>query len=252
LITVTVPHSINYAASLSDLSEVKCWIADCGDPFTLNPFNTYPKRFVEYEKQWCEKCNFITVPVKDAIHGYYPEFHDKIRIIPQGFNFKDVKLADYIPHDVPTFAYIGAVYKGLRDPTSFLNYLSELKDDFRFVIYGNSWRKFQPFKEKLGKKLVFGGSFSHDEMLTKISSMDFLINIRNNSGVQQPSKLIDYELSKRPYMTISSSFDESEKVIFHEFMRRNYEHKDTPLEIENYNIVNVVGNFIKLANGTKE
>lgn len=247
LITITMPHSINYAASLADLSEVKCWIADCGDPFTLNPFCKYPSRCVDYEKRWCSRCNFITLPIKEAIDGYYPEFHDKIRIIPQGFNFKDIHLTDYKPHEIPVFAYTGAVYKGRRDPGKFLDYLTTLEENFRFVVYGNSWSYFQPYKAKLGEKLVYGGQLPHDEMITKISGMDFLINIKNQSGVQQPSKLIDYALSKRPFMTISSYFEENERKIFHEFLNRDYSNRDSFTNIEDYNITTIAKKFVDLA-----
>lgn len=246
LITIAKPHVIHYAAALSDLSEVRCWIADCGDPFTLNPFANYPPRFVEYEKLWSEKCDYITVPIQEAIQGYYSEFHHKIRVIPQGFNFDDVRLATYMPHDMPTFAYVGAVYKGLRDPDAFLRNISKLEKDFRFIIYGNSWHHFLPYKEMLGEKLQFGGKLSHDDMLTAISSMDFLINLNNNSGVQQPSKLIDYALSKRPFMSISSSFGEDEKYLFMEFLHGDYSHQETFEGLENYNIKTVAKKFTEL------
>lgn len=248
LITIAIPHVLHYAASLSDLAQVGCWIADCGDPFTLNPFNKYPKYCVKYEKLWCKKCDFITIPLKEAINGYYPEFHDKIRIIPQGFNFDNVKLQDYKPHNIPTFAYTGAVYKGLRDPSVFLQYLSTLDEEFRFLIFGKSWAFFEPYKQTLGDKLQNMGSMPHDEMITAISGVDFLINIRNNSGVQQPSKLIDYALSKRPFMTITSSFDDNERIIFTEFIKGNYSKQDLLPNIDDYNIVNVTDRFLRLTN----
>lgn len=246
LITIAVPHVLHYAAAKSDLSRVKCWIADCGDPFTLNPFNNYPKYFVKYEKEWCRKCDFITIPIKEATKGYYPEFREKIRIIPQGFNFRGIKLQEYRPHSVPTFAYTGAVYKGLRDPSEFLKYLTTLESRFVFQIYGNSWSFFEPYKEQLGEKLQFMGSLSHDDMVTAISGVDFLINIKNNSGVQQPSKLIDYALSKRPFITITSSFDEDEKTIFMDFLHADYTRQDRLTNMGDYDIVSVVDKFLEL------
>lgn len=246
LITIAKPHAIHYAASLSDLSAVACWIADCGDPFTLNPFSHYSTKFVEFEKLWSRKCDYITVPVQEAIHGYYPEFHPKIRVIPQGFNFDEVRLAAYRPHEQPTFAYIGTVYKGLRDPEAFLHYLSTKKEDFRFFVYGNSWHHFLPYKRVLGDRLQFGGKLSHNCLLTVISSMDFLININNSSNVQQPSKLIDYALSNRPFMSISSSFCEKERVLFEEFLCGDYSNRESFKNLDSYNIKNVAQNFVDL------
>ena len=96
------------------------------------------------------------------------------------------------------------------------------------------------------------GSMPHDEMITAISGIDFLINIKNNSGVQQPSKLIDYALSKRPFMTITSSFDENEKEIFLQFVKRDYSNQSLLTNIEEYNIVNVVDKFLNLVDETNE
>lgn len=246
LITVAVPHVIHFATSKSDLSKVKKWVADCGDPFMGNPFVKQPFYFERFERNWCEKCDFITVPIEDARNAYYPEYRDKIRIIPQGFDFEGTRLEDYKPNPVPTFAYTGAVYKGLRDPSAFLEYLTTLEFDFSFWVFGKSWSLFVPFKEQLGDKLIYGGSVPRDQMLKKISQMDFLVNIPNKSGVQQPSKLIDYALSKRPILNVSSDFTEEEKVHVEEFLNGDYTHQLEVPNIDSYNIVNVASRFLEL------
>ena len=114
-------------------------------------------------------------------------------------------------------------------------------------MFGKSWSLFAPFKEQLGEKINYGGSVSREQMIKKISQMDFLINIPNNSGVQQPSKLIDYALSKRPILNISSDFTDEEKCIFNEFMQGDYSHLLVVQDIEKFNIVNVANRFLELA-----
>ncbi len=42
-----------------------------------------------------QKVNYITVPIEEAREAYYEEFRNKIRVIPQGFDFSDVQLAKY-------------------------------------------------------------------------------------------------------------------------------------------------------------
>lgn len=247
LITVAVPHIIHNAASKSDLSRVKRWIADCGDPFMGNPFVKQPFYFERFERRWCEKCDYITVPLEEARSAYYPEYREKIRVIPQGFNFEEIQLEKYSGNPIPTFAFAGAVYKGLRDPSAFLQYLTTIEQDFRFWVFGKSWSLFAPFKEKLGEKIQYGGSVPREEMIKKISQMDFLINIPNNSGVQQPSKLIDYALSKRPILNVSSCFTEEEQCSFNEFIRGDYVHQLVVQDIEKFNIVNVANRFLELA-----
>lgn len=101
----------------------------------LNPGTNYPRYFEYVEKYWCKLCDSITIPIEEAKKAYYPEFADKIEIIPQCFDFENNKLADYKPNDVPTFAFAGLFYKDLRDPVKFLEYLTTVKSGFRFIIY---------------------------------------------------------------------------------------------------------------------
>src|SRR5690606_24925286 len=111
LITIAAPHPIHWGAGFVKKRLSNCWVADCGDPYMLNPFAFHPFYFKWFEKNWCSKADFITVPIEAAKEGYYPEFRDKIRVIPQGFDFSSVKLAEYKPNSVPTFAYAGNCYK---------------------------------------------------------------------------------------------------------------------------------------------
>lgn len=246
LITIAMPHVIHYAASLANLDNVGTWIADCGDPFMLNPLTKQPRYFEKYERSWCDKCDYITIPVSEAVDGYYPEYKSKIRIIPQGFDFSSTKIADYNKNEVPTFAYIGAVYPGSRDPKLFLEYLNTLNIDFKFKIFGSSWSYFEPYKASLQEKLGYCGRMPREKMIYELSKCDFLINIKNDSSVQVPSKLIDYYLSSRPILSISSNFNESERGAFDEFLVGNYQKQTYIPSIQNYNIKNVTLQFISL------
>ena len=130
LITIAAPHEIHFGAALAKKRQSdsfpKCWIADCGDPFMFNPYSKPAPWFMKEEKRWCRQVDFITVPTEQSQDAYYPEFRDKIRIIPQGFNFNKTPVAKYTGNTVPTFAYTGVFYPGLRDPFKFLEYLSTL------------------------------------------------------------------------------------------------------------------------------
>lgn len=246
LITIAVPHVIHYSASKADLTKVGCWIADCGDPFMLNPFSKHPKYFEKYERLWCEKCDYITVPVDTAINGYYPEYANKIRIIPQGYDFSSNKVAEYKKNEVPTFAYIGAVYAGKRDPKLFLEFLKTERRDFKFKVYGSSWSFFEPYKNVFGDKLEYCGRLPRERLIYELSQCDFLININNESGVQTPSKLIDYYLSTRPILSISTHLRQDEIGHFNQFIIGNYENKTIVNNIEDFNIINVAKQFVSL------
>ena len=76
--------------------------------------------------------------------------------------------------------------------------------------------------------------------------MDFLLNVLNKSGVQQPSKLIDYALTKRPILNVSSEFNKEEQRNLDEFLQADYQHQYIVKDIEQYNIVNVAQRFLGL------
>lgn len=244
LITIAVPYSIHWGAALSKRN-FKVWASDCGDPFMGNPFNPKPHIFAPIEKYWCKKTDFIVVPVENAKAGYYREYWKKIRVIPQGFNFQAIQRRKYKENEIATFAYAGNVYEDLRDPSNFLKYLTTLNDiNFKFIVYTKTSKIFELYKNKLGDKLIIKTFKEREILIPELSEMDFLINFTNESGVQQPSKLIDYYLSGRPILDISSLFNN--QLDFNNFMIKNYSKSTIILNPEQYNIQNVVKNFIYL------
>ncbi len=88
---------------------------------------------------------------------------------------------------------------------------------------------------------------ARSEILKQLSRFDFLINILNDGSVQSPSKLIDYTLSQRPILNISTKPTESQIEIFNEFIGGCYEKQYKVPNIEDYNIKNVCKKFIDLA-----
>lgn len=246
LITIAAPHVIHFGVLFSNLKRVKCWTADSGDPYMLNKIIGYhPFYFKWIEKAWCKKADFITVPIETAKNGYYSEFINKIHVIPQGFDFSTtLNLTLYKKNDIPTFAYSGTCYKPGRDITPFLKYLSSLDNEFLFIVYTKSYSLFEPYEKKLGRKMEIREYVSRDILLNELSKMDFLINIKNESKIQQPSKLIDYYFTKRPILEITSSF--KEENTFNEFLDENYMNKLEEKDISIYDISNVANKFIEL------
>ncbi|MBK9042486.1 MAG: hypothetical protein IPN97_04570 [Saprospiraceae bacterium] len=116
MISIAVPHPTHWGVAFaikSGYKVSKVWIADCGDPYMGDKTDTFRKFFYfkYFEKSWCHLVDFITVPFEGAIKGYYKEFHDKIKIIPQGFNFDETKaMTDiYVQNSIPTFIYAGII-----------------------------------------------------------------------------------------------------------------------------------------------
>lgn len=250
LITIAVPHYIHWAVGnlyAEGHKIANTWVADCGDPFMLPGSSAQkpPFWFKPLEKRWCRQCDYIAVPTETSYLGYYPEFKHKIRVIPQGFNFEDVELPEYKNNKVPTFAFTGSFIKGRRDPKRLLEWLSTLDIPFSFVVYGCNVQQFlEPYKQKLGEKLVIKQPIPRNQLLHILGKMDFLVNIGNGTKIQTPSKLIDYTLAKRPILTVET--DDIKENILMEFLYGDYSHKDAPVDISRYDIHNVAQQFIEL------
>ena len=249
LITIAVPHAIHFGASLAKLDNVKKWIGDCGDPFMGNPFSKKPFYMAGWERKWCKRVDYITIPIEEGVNAYYPEFREKIRVIPQGFSFEETSLIEYKKKEVPTFAYAGYIYPGQRDPVKMLDYLRSLAIDFRFYIYTSPecGNYLQPYIEDFKDKLVVKSYIPRKELITTLSGMDFLVNICNNSSVQQPSKLIDYAITRRPILNVSTEFSEKERRNLSFFLDGDYSAAYVVKDIEKYNIKSVVHQFLELA-----
>ena len=252
IISIAIPYSIHWGVALAKKNNphlTKTWIADCGDPFTGDKERRFtPPFYFRYIEKWfCKQPDYITVPIEEAIEAYPFICQKKIKVIPQGFSFEDVKFANStIKRDQIVFGYAGTFNKGKREPKLFLDYLSELDGlDFKFVVYTKATAIVEPYKKDLGNKLVIKDYVPRLQLLNELSNMNFLVNIENKYDVQKPSKLIDYALTGRPILSVSSS--KLNKKVIDEFLNGNFENKVTIKNLDQYNIKNVVQKFLDLA-----
>lgn len=247
LITNAIPHALHWGAAWSKSKNKakfpKVWFADCGDPFMGNQFRKPFFYFKYLEKWFCKKCDFITVPIEEAKNAYYHEYRDKIKVIPQGFQFNGRKqlISLYKKNTVPHFLFAGAFYPNKRDPREFLKYLVGLDMDFKFIVYTRSVDIISEFLKPLGNKLEIRDYIPREHLLKEMAKMDFLINIENSTSMQSPSKLIDYYLTNRPVLSLPNNT--APNNTFLEFLNGNYKNKLQVSDIEQYNIENVVKKF---------
>jgi glycosyltransferase involved in cell wall biosynthesis len=249
LLSVAIPYPVHWGVALFKKNNksnfAKTWVADCGDPFMGNKFNKHPFYFKYLEKWFCKEADYLTIPIDEAKDAYYPEFHEKIKIIPQGFRFDEFKLTDWSGNnEVLTFVYAGAFYKGMRDPQLFLKYLGELDVPFKFIIYTKHISLVEPYLDTLGGKIEIRDYIPRSELLQEMCKADFLVNFENGTSVQSPSKLIDYALVNKPILSVASN--KLDKMSINQFLNKNYSTKLVMNDIEKFNIVNVVDAFVKL------
>lgn len=252
LLTIAVPFTIHWGAALfrssTAASSGTVWVADCGDPYMGNPnlLHKKPFYFKYIEKWFCRKANFVTVPIEAAKDAYYPEFRDKIRVIPQGFNLDEMDVSGmYKGNDVTTFIYSGTFYKNLRDPRPFLDFLLQHKNNFKFIVYTKTPELLQNYKSVLKNKLIIKEYLPRKELLIELSKADFILNLENISVVQSPSKLIDYSISGRPILSINTAEKLNEGKITN-YLNGNYENSLILQDISQYNIASIIKQLVAL------
>jgi len=254
LISIAVPYAVHWGVAWARTKEnplAKVWAADCGDPFmgnTLESFR-YPFYFSFLEKWFCRKAEYLTVPTAGAIDSYYKEFHGKIRVIPQGFNFKDVEITPgEVRNEVPTFAYSGGIAQtGVRSPFPLLNLLSKTDKNFVFHIYAtNNHHLLENKLADYGGRVGLHKAVPRKELLAHLAKMDFLVNLDNGTSHQVPSKLIDYSLTGRPILNIQPAHPDP--ALINEFLNGDYSRQWVLKNLQDYDITNVCKSFLNLAN----
>ncbi len=251
LITIANPYGIHWGAAFYKKycrrKKFDFWASDCGDPF-LGVTNTTYHEFLlrPLENLWGKQTDKIVIPIEEAKKGYDSKFQDKIEVIPQSIDFSSVKINTYQENSIPNFLYSGAIYPGKREPYAFLDYLCTLDLDFRFHMHIVALGNLDKYKSLLGEKLEIHPYIPREDLILKMSTMDFLVNIKNKSNLQSPSKLIDYSLSKRPILSISSNFNDDERSAFEDFLSKDYSHQTIVEGVEKFDSKNVCKNFCDL------
>lgn len=252
LLSVAVPYPIHWGVAKiwSKKNPIaKTWIADCGDPYMGQENDTFkpPFYFGLVEKWFCRKADFITVPTQNSISGYYPEFHHKIKVIPQGFRFEDVILyGGSLPLGPIIFGYAGMFIPGRRDPSEFLTFLNSLDESYRFEfhIYTTTPQFVSPFVAASKGRIQMHDVIPREKLLFELSKMHFVVNFENVGRTQTPSKLIDYLIIDKPVLSIT--FGNFQSSIFYDFLRGNYQQKMNLPDKNKYRIENVALQFLGL------
>jgi hypothetical protein len=251
MISFAVPYPVHWgvAKARSPKRPVsKTWVADCGDPYMGDVLDSFRKPFYFgiLEKRFSRKADYISIPVESARPAYYPEFHHKIRVIPQGFEFELHRGPEReVSNPVKEFAYAGGFLHGIRDPGALMRALVNCKVPFKFHVFTNQPEVIREYQEALDGKLNISGYIERDKLMEILSGMDFLINFDNNTTLNVPSKLIDYALTGRPVLNIARDFSEADLMAF---LDGNYTGRLPLPDPEHYHIKNITLRFLDLIN----
>ncbi|TCI25135.1 hypothetical protein EVJ32_11580 [Exiguobacterium sp. SH5S4] len=247
VISIGLPFYIHLITSLKIKKKKETmFIGDWSDPFYGIKDISLAFYFKKIQKNICNKFDYNIIPTeksRDYFREYSPE--NQIKVIPQGFNFKKTLLCNYEKNSVPTFGYAGIFYKKIRNPKFFLEYLTSLDRDFKFIIYTNLHGEMYEdvlieYKKKLGAKLQLEEMIEREDCIKELSKMDFLINFENGNTEQIPSKIIDYKLSQRPIMSFKHDLIPEQTI--HAFLNGDYS-EELEVDISKFDIDIVVDQF---------
>lgn len=223
------------------------WIADCGDPYYLDKLDSFrkPFYFAWIEKWFFRKVDKIAISREEFKVNYFPEFHSKIIEIPQGFNIDEFKYLPslYQKNLVPTFAFAGMLAPRYRNPEPLMDMLQTIETDFKFYIFTASIKLIEKYKIIFQNKLQIMPVIPRNELLPKLATMDFLVNIGFNPNNQSPSKLIDYALTGRPILNLNGSLRDKEILL--EFLRGDYSNQ-FQMDITKHDIKNIAKKFLEI------
>ncbi|MBK9590973.1 MAG: hypothetical protein IPO32_05510 [Crocinitomicaceae bacterium] len=220
IISVGLPISAHLAvarARRSNKSLCKTAIADYGDPYSFSKIINPPYFHRWLERRMLKKFDFILTPTEKGVSSFlYFKQRSFIKVIPQGFDFSDVKLTTETKRDSSVkFCFAGNFYQDVRNPKELLDFLSKVQSDFTFTVFINTrdpanGKLLEPYLDLLKNKLAVKSFLPRLDCIYEMSQADFLVNISNTKEEHTPSKLIDYKLAKRPIFSYTPGNFKSE------------------------------------------
>ena len=215
LVTVSLPFSAHWVGlKLKKQFPKICWLADIGDPFSLqteHPLNNlrlYRKKNEAAEKAVLKHADLVTVTNDGLAKAYrqmWPELKTPIHVIPPLASLPAVPSTQKPdPSGGLQFGYFGSFFKNIREPAPLLEFFERLclyNNDFTLHLYGEIFEHFRSVFDRypsLKTHLNFHGLVSREEAARAMLQMDRLILLGNTTTFQLPSKWADYLLSGKP------------------------------------------------------
>ena len=217
------------------------WVADFRDPWTQNPYLTYPKPILKIEEPMEEavirNADKVTTTnpffAKGFIRKYSEEPKEKFVTIQHGFDPDDLQKLETTVEPKFVMTYTGSLY-GLRKPDAFLKAVSELlsedrglKDKLKIRFVGSVGRRIKDvvLRYGLGDTVEICGRVSHKRALEYLLNSSIILLI---TGIYRrkttkdplgrvfdelPGKLPEYIAIGRPVLALAVSGGSVARVI---------------------------------------
>lgn len=213
LVSVSLPFSAHWAAKGLKAST---WLADIGDPFSLQTAHTlnnhlfYRRKNLKAERQVLECANQIVVTNEGMRKAYleaFPGLTTPIHVIPPLASPGQVDEKTPEEYAGPIqMGYFGSFFRHIREPEPMLRFFEQLaqsRKDWSLHFYGDIFENFRPVFDRfpsLRPHLHFHGIAGREEAGKAMQEMDILVLLGNTSSFQLPSKWADYLLTGKPVL----------------------------------------------------
>lgn len=228
LITVALPFTA-HLVGLSCRPAARTWLADSGDPFSLNaaspPNNTalYDARNRRSEARVLAACDAFTVTTaatRDRYLQAFPEARGKVIVIPPLAAPAPVaEAAPYFPADGRIrLVYLGNLYRGLREPGPLFDLLHRLRarePELARTLELHFFGAAGEFAAELAAMTVAWpgfhahGAVDRATVARVLAGADGLVNIGNATEDQLPSKLAEYAATGKAILNLATRDNDS-------------------------------------------
>lgn len=188
------------------------WLAEYGDPWSLNPIRPASWPHIRWQNERLERralraCRAMSVTTDETAEAYrsWGSGALPIHVVPCGYS--EVPLPpDFHPGAGPevTISYVGTAARGTRNLGRFLQALSAIGEQaggtrVNFQVVGSYSPAFDQEAARLGLRGVsFSGWVAYEESLVRMGRSDLLLLYGNAVTLQVPAKVHNYIRSGRP------------------------------------------------------
>lgn len=237
MISVGLPFTAHWVArAVKRRSARLTWVADCGDPFSLQPDhplnNPWLYRRLNYwaERAVLAEASRVVVTnqgMYDLLAAFAPRQEEKIEIIPPIATLFGGEAAGKAPAEKLRVGYFGSFFRKIREPWTLFDLLFRMQTlDPNFFkgleinLYGEIGELLSDRLEKMNwpdSSLRLHGLVSRAEVEQAISDMDVLLLIGNSTSFQLPSKSADFLASGKPILHLQQSEDDPCLTFFKDY-----------------------------------
>jgi glycosyltransferase involved in cell wall biosynthesis len=211
------------------------WLADVGDPFSLNdvpnnnPIFSARNRRAEQRILAAADAISVTTPgTRDLYAAHFPDAAGKIHVIPPLLSLTQTAITGdrlFADDDRVRLVFTGSLYAGIRRPDFILRLLDGLTrrpigEQVELHVFGYAaplMPVFEQFPHLLNRRVFVHGRVDRAAAARAMHEADVLVNIGNATTYQLPSKVVEYASTGKRVLNLASITDDSSSAFFADY-----------------------------------